>query len=204
VAAGSRHLGGMRCSDHAGSRAARAVAPRGGFRAAGRSPKAMPLTSLAGGEAGQGCNRLNGQAGSDAQSADFTSWFGLASQGSRLARQLRRPGPCARRRPGSLPSSDPGSLGPGPTQRPKARLPGFRRRSLSLARKAFGFPFSIARDPSGSSFGTALKEPDLPPLVPGGQPGKGSWPGSPGSAWTSPPARWQQRPFAQKRRLRSI
>jgi len=112
----------MRCLEHAGSHAARAVAPRGGFRAAGRSPMAMPLTSLAGGQAGQGCNRLNRQAGSDAQSADFTSWFGLASQGSRLARQLRRPSPCARRRPGSLPSSDPGSLGPG---RHSVRRPGY-------------------------------------------------------------------------------
>ena len=77
-----------------------------------------------------------------------------------------------------------GSPAPSPAQRPKAQLPGFGRRSLSPARKALGFPFSIARDPSGSSFGFALKEPDLP-LVPGGQ---GSWPGSPGSAWTSPPA----------------
>lgn len=67
-----------------------------------------------------------------------------------------------------------GPPGPGPTQRPKAQLPGFRRRSLSLTRKAFGFPFSIARDPSGSSL-ALLKEPDLP-LVPGGQPGKGPGP----------------------------
>ena len=43
------------------------------------------------------------------------------------------------------------------------------------ARKAPGFPFSIARDTSGSSFGFALKEPDLT-LVPGGQPGKGPGP----------------------------
>ena len=50
-------------SEDAGSRAARAVAPRGGFRAAGRSPTATSLTSLAGGQAGQGCNRLTGQQG---------------------------------------------------------------------------------------------------------------------------------------------
>ena len=38
AAGGSKHLGGMRCSEHAGSRAARAAAPRGAFRA-GRSHK---------------------------------------------------------------------------------------------------------------------------------------------------------------------
>ena len=51
----------MRCSEDAGSRAARAVAPRGGFRAAGRSRKAMSLASLAGGQAGQRRNRLTGK-----------------------------------------------------------------------------------------------------------------------------------------------
>jgi len=97
---------------------------------------------------------------------------------------MNRPAlPAAHRRP--LPAViRSGSPALGPAQHPKAQLPGFGRRSLSPARKALGFPFSIARDPSGSSFGFALKEPDLP-LVPGGQ---GSWPGSPGSAWTSPPA----------------
>ena len=39
AAADSRHLGGMRCSEDAGSRAAQAAAPRGGFRAAGRFPQ---------------------------------------------------------------------------------------------------------------------------------------------------------------------
>ena len=37
AAVSSRHAGSMKCSEHAGSRAARAGAPRGGFRGAGKS-----------------------------------------------------------------------------------------------------------------------------------------------------------------------
>ena len=68
VAAGGRHLGGMRCSEDAGSRAARAAAPRGGCRAAGRSPTGNVPDQPGGGQAGQGHARLTRQAGSDAQS----------------------------------------------------------------------------------------------------------------------------------------
>ena len=146
----------MRCSDHAGSRAARAVALRGGFRAAGRTQGNAP-DQPGGGQADQGRNRLTGKQ------------VLIHSQRASRAGGVSQPG------------LETGTLAPvtkslcASPSRNASSWPERRPDTSASARKTLGFPLSIARDPSGSSFGFALKKPDLP-LVPGGQPGKGPGP----------------------------
>ena len=104
----------MRCSERAGSRAARAVAPRGGFRAAGRTRTATPLTSLAGGQAGQGCNRLTGKQGLGAEGTQVQggAQVVLAGLWASWRHELRRPYFPAQQIGGAVAVQRPGPQGP--------------------------------------------------------------------------------------------